>query len=211
MTGWFGRSCLGGLALTLLVGRVARADSDGYACVGAGFIAVEFRAFNTPKIAGAHVLRIARFDSAGGPRWTGEVSIEDFETHTLACGAQTLLFEGIGGRGRGLVSYTIHVDSAGVPSIATHSNDPLYAFRVMPPGPINVGDWAQPGFVSLPSRGGHSSFRLHVTSVTRRVDASELRHMMKTVLEEIDASGMVRRSLLINEGSRIETVDTTFD
>ena len=34
---------------------------------------------------------------------------------------------------------------------------------------------------------------------------------MKTTLEEIDSAGMVRRSLTIYEGSRIETVDKSFD
>jgi hypothetical protein len=31
---------------------------------------------------------------------------------------------------------------------------------------------------------------------------------MKTTLEEIDATGKVQRSLTINEGNRIETIDT---
>jgi len=205
------RSCLSALAMIFALGRVAYADSDGHACVGAGFIAVEFRAFATPDLAGPHILRVARFDVAGGPRWTGEVSVEDFQTHTLACGAQTIMFEGIGERGRGLVSYTIHVDSAGVPSVLARSSDPRYAFRELPSEPMNIGNWARPGVIPLPSRGGYPRFQLHVTERTRRVSAGELRHEMKTTLEEIDASGMVRRSLIINTGSRIETVDTTFD
>jgi hypothetical protein len=210
MTGSFVRSCLGGFALTLSVGRVAHADSDGYACIGAGFIAIEFRAFNTPGIAGPHVLRVARFDSAG-PRWTGEVNVEEFQTHTLACGAQTVLFEGIGEGGRGLVSYTIHIDPTGVPSVVARSNDPHHSFGQMPPGPMNLGNWARPGVMQLPSRASYPRFHLHVTEVTHQVRAGELRHDMKTVLEEIDASGAVRRSLAIHEGTRIETIDTTLD
>jgi hypothetical protein len=154
------------------------------------------------------VLRIARFDSASGPRWTGEISVEDFQTHTLVCGAQTIIFEGIGGRARGLVSYTIHVDSAGAPSVSAQSNDPHYAFRELPLAPMNIGNWARAGVFQLPSRGGFPRFQLHVTETTRRVSAGELRHEMKTTLEEIDATGKVQRSLTINEGNRIETIDT---
>jgi hypothetical protein len=182
-----------------------RADSDGYACVGAGFIAIEFRAFNTPGIAEPHVLRVARFDGVGGPRWAGEVGLEDFQTHTLACGARTIMIEGIGERGRGLVSYTIHVDSAGVPRVGTHANDPQYAFRQLPPGPMNLGNWAQPGVIQLPSRGTYPRFQLRITRVTHRASASALRHEMKTVLEEIDSSGAARATLPINEGSVVET------
>ena len=211
MTGPFLGSCLRGLALTLICARVAHADSDGYACVGAGFIAVEFRAFSTPGIVAPHVLRVVRFDSSGGPRRTGELSVEEFQTHTLACGAQTVMLEGIGERGRGLISYTIHVDPAGVPSVVSHSSDPRYSFSQLPSEPMNIGNWAQPGVIPLPSRGTYPRFQLHVTEVTRPVSAVELRHEMKTVLEEIDRSGAVRRALTINEGSRLETIGTTFD
>jgi hypothetical protein len=205
MTGWAIRSCFYGATLTVLAGRAMRADSDGYACIGAGFIAIEFRAFNTPGITQPHVLRVARFDDVGGPRWAGEVGLEDFQTHTLACGARTIMIEGIGERGRGLVSYTIHVDSAGVPRVGTHDSDPQYVFRQLPPGPMNLGNWAQPAVIQLPSRGTYPRFQLRITRVTRRTSASALRHEMKTVLEEIDPSGAARATLLINEGSFIET------
>ena len=200
------RSFLLSLMLVTVFGRAARADSDGYFCIGAGFIAVEFRAFSTPGLNGPHVLKIARFDAERGPRWAGEVIVEDFQTHTLACGAKTIMFEGAGDRGRGLVTYIIQLDSAGPPRIVSHTSDPGYKFRTLPRGPDNIGNLAQPGIVELSSRGGYPRFQLRVTETSHRVE-SGVQHDTQSVLEEIDASGRVRRSLEIYKGGRYESVD----
>lgn len=121
------------------------------------------------------------------------------------------MLEGIGERGRGLISYTIHVEPTGVPRIVSQGSDPRYSSSQLPSELMNIGNWAHPGIIPLPSRGTYPRFQLHVTDETRRVSAVEVRHEMKTVLEEIDRSGSVRRSLTINEGSRIETADSTVD
>jgi hypothetical protein len=192
--------------LVTVFARKALADSDGYFCIGAGFIAVEFRAFSTPGLNGPHVLKIARYDPERGPRWAGEVMVEEFQTHTLTCGAKTILFEGAGERGRGLVSYIIQLDSAGPPRIVSHTSDPSYKFRTFPRGPDNIGNLAQPGMMELPSRGGYPRFHLRVTNVSRRVE-SGVQHDMQSVLEEIDALGRVGRSLAIYKGGRYESVD----
>ncbi len=191
--------------MALVAGRVARADSDGYACIGPDYVAIEFRAFNTKGITGPHVVRIARFDATGGPRWAGEVVLEEFQTHSFACGARTILIDGAGEGGRGLVSYTIHIDSTGSARIALQTSDPQYGFRQFPADPINLGNWARPGIIQLPSRGTYPKFQLHVTEATVRVDATAMMHNMKTVLEEVDASGALHRSLTMSEGGRLET------
>ena len=200
------RSFLLSLTLVTVFGRKAGADSDGYFCIGAGFIAVEFRAFSTPGLNGPHVLKIARFDPERGPRWAGEVIVEDFQTHTLTCGAKAIMFEGAGERGRGLVTYIIQLDSAGPPRIVSHTSDPGYKFRTFPRGPDNIGNLAQPGMIELPSRGGYPRFQLRVTDTSHRGE-SGVQHDMQSMLEEIDASGRVRRSLEIYKGSRYESVD----
>ena len=204
MAARLGSSLLISLMLVVVTGRDARADSDGHFCVGAGFIAVEFRAFNTHGLSGSHVLRIARFDAEKGPRWTGEVVVEEFQTHTLSCGAKTIIFEGVGERGRGLVSYVVQVDTSGAPRIVSRASDPGYSFRAFPAAPGNIGNWALPGVTPLPNAGGYPRFQLRVTRTDRRVDGG-IRHDMKSVLEEIDRSGQVRRSLLVNEGTLFES------
>lgn len=190
-------------AFALLVPvAVARADSDGYYCVGAGFIAVEFRAFNTPGLHAAHVLKIARFDGMG-PRWDGEVALDDFQTHTLSCGAATVLIEGAG---RGLISYVIRLDSGGPPRIVRHTVDRHYVFNTFPEAPDNIGNWAHEGVRELPNRGAFPRYQLRVTQRSERRDKA-IAHTMTSVLEEVDASGVVLRQLLINTGTLVETVD----
>src|SRR4029450_8332455 len=81
------RSLLIAIFPIVLAVHPAYADSDGYYCVGPGYLAVEFRSFSTPSINGPHVLKILHFDEEQGPRWTGEVLVEDFQTHVLTCGA----------------------------------------------------------------------------------------------------------------------------
>lgn len=60
------------IAAVALLGSpaTARADSDGYYCVGGGFLAMEFRSFNTPGLPGPQVHKIARLDTIHGARWT---------------------------------------------------------------------------------------------------------------------------------------------
>src|SRR5215831_6873877 len=113
------------------------ADSDGYYCVGPGYLAVEFRSFSTPSINGPHVLKILPFDEELGPRWAGEVVAEDFQPHVLTCGTTRIVFEGVGDSRRGLVSYVVEFDSTGWPQISSVSNDPSYVF-VPRNGPENL-------------------------------------------------------------------------
>jgi len=200
------RSVLIGIVLTVAAARPAYADSDGYYCAGSGYLAVEFRSFNGPGTSAPHVLKIVRFDEALGPRWTGEVVVEQFQTHTLTCSADGITFQGAGGLGRGLVSYLVQLDRNGAPRILSHTNDPAHSFDHIPPEPPNLGNWARAGVTPLISAGAAHRFQLRVTETNRR-SRSVIRHDMKTVLEEIDQSGRVIRSLLLNKGSRDETID----
>jgi len=196
------------LAFALMVAaRPVYADSDGYYCVGPGYLAVEFRSFNTPGENAKHVLKIVRFDDVKGPRWTGEVAIEQFQTHTLTCNVDGIVFQGAGGLARGLVSYVVQVDSNGVPRIVSHTSDPAHSFDRIPPEPSSLGNWAKPRLTPLPSPGGTHRFQLQVTETTRRPSRGLIRHEMKTVLEELDQSDRVVRSLLLNKGNRDETID----
>ncbi|HEX7087539.1 MAG TPA: hypothetical protein VF198_14350 [Vicinamibacterales bacterium] len=193
------------LALAALLLPVsAHADSDSYYCVGAGYLAVEFRAFNTPGLSAPHVLRIARFDEQG-PRWAGEVTLEDFQTHTLACGAAAVLIEGAGARERGFVSCLVALD-ADTPRIAWQTATPFQRVGALPPGPPSFFFGSQEGIQELPQRGGHPRFRLHVTRSIDRSGGATYHHIRAT-LEQVDSSERVVRELVIAEGTVTESVD----
>lgn len=191
--------------IAVLAASPLYADSDGYYCVGAGFIAVQFRSFNTPRLKGKHVLKVARFDEVNGPRWAGEVVLEDFQPHTLSCGAKTIFIEGIGKKGRGLVSYSVGVDGDSIRVVA-HNSDPHHDFAYLPEGPPNIGAWARPGVYDLPNRGDFPRFQLRVTR-TSRSEPGRVIHTQRSLLVEIVRGGRPRRSLAIYSGTVVETAD----
>ena len=62
----------------------ARADTDGFHRAGRDCIAFDVR--NALRFgSGAHVVKIARFHSAGGPQWRGEVEDPDLHVHAMRC------------------------------------------------------------------------------------------------------------------------------
>jgi len=189
----------------LLVPVAAHADSDGHFCIGAGYVAVELRSAMTPGLSVPHALKIARFDDRG-PRWAGEVALEDFQTHTLACGAAAVLIEGAGARDRGFVSYLVALDG-GRPRIAWQTATPFDRVGALPPsGPPSFFVGGEEGMHDLPQRGGHPRFRLRVTRSIDRSGGATYHHFTAT-LEEVDGSGNVVRDLVIAEGTVTESVD----
>jgi hypothetical protein len=199
------QSLVTALFVILIVVLPAGADSDGYYCAAPGYLAVEFRSFSTPSINGTHVLKILHFDEERGPRWTGEVAAEDFQAHTLTCGEKQIILEGIGDSRRGLVSYAIELDPDGWPRIISVRNDPSYVF-VARKEPPNLGLWAKPGVTLLPGGSPSHHFQLRVTeSVSGQ--SHEILHHKRTVIEELDGSGKVLRSLQLTEGTQVESVD----
>jgi hypothetical protein len=198
------------LIFILLVVAVesAYADSDGFYCVGPGFLAVEFRSFAMPGIDAPHILKIVRLDEVQGPRWAGQVALEDFQPHTLNCTADRVDISGAGNRDRGLVSYVVALDTSGMPRIVSHTTDPQHSFNdVSSLAPLHsLGLWSLPGITVLSSGATPRRYQLHVTQMSHRVDRG-IDHDMKTVLEELDGSGKISRSLVLNEGTRYESVD----
>lgn len=190
------------LAVLAIPARAAYADSDGYYCTGPGYLAVEFRSFNTPGLSGPHVLKIVRFDAERGPRWAREVVLEDFQPHRLTCGLDGVTIEGWG---IGFLSYDIALDTSRVPRIRTRVADPGRKFSPLGPTPGNLGDWASAGVRPIPAIEGLHRFQLRVAR-TSRPESQGIRHEGTTELEELDESGKVVRSLLLHRKTTYEPV-----
>src|SRR4029077_5935929 len=101
------RRILIGLLFSLSIALPAVADSDGYFCVGPDYLAMEFRSFNTPGLAGPQVVKNLHLEKDGEPRGEGGVIVEVFQPHRIVCEPQTVLLEGAGHGGRGWVYYTV--------------------------------------------------------------------------------------------------------
>ncbi len=190
------------LAVLVLSARPAFADSDGYYCTGPGYLAVEFRSFNTPGLRGPHVLKVVRFDALHGPRWAGEVILDDFQPHRLTCGPDSVTLEGWS---EGFVSYEVALDANRVPRIRARAADPGRKFAPLSPTPGNLGDWAQPGVTPIPAPGESHRFQLRVTR-TSQPERGGIRHSGTTEFEQLDESGKVVRSLLLHRSSRYEPI-----
>jgi hypothetical protein len=197
------RRILIGLLLTLATALPAAADSDGFFCIGPDYLAMEFRSFNTPGLAGPHVLKILHFDKDNGQRWAGEVILEDFQPHRMVCQPQSVLLEGAGNGGRGWVYYTVALGATGGPGIASVRNDPAHVFIPSEDLP-NLGNWARPGIIPLRISSSRH-FQLRVIETSFR-EERQIRHDKRTVLEEMDDSGRVIQSLPITEGTSYESL-----
>ena len=190
------RQILTALALLALSAQTARADSDGYFCIGPNYLAVQLRSFNTPGLRGPHVLRIVHFDTARGPRWAGEVVLEDFQPHGMTCSANGVAISGW------TDDYAIALDAGLAPRLLsrTKRNAPRKARQM-----VNLGSWAQPGITPIAVNGGVPRFQLRIVRASRGVEGGVDHHTTST-LEQIDSSGKAIRSLLLHDGRLFEPV-----
>lgn len=184
----------------------AFADSDGYYCTAPGYLAAEFRKFSTPEIKNPHVLKIVTFAEGLDPRWSGEVSLEDFQTHKLICTPNGgIMIEGVADHGRGLVTYEIKIDFQGLPSIQSVKSDPNYVFQAKD-GPPNLALAAPTGTVPLTAASGTQRFQLRFIRGAFRREGDMRLQDRQTLLEQLDEHGTVIRSLVIFHGTDIETL-----
>lgn len=78
------------LALLLVIGTVGSAfsDSDGYFCVGQGYLAYEFNGLSAPD--SGHVLYIVYLGAEAGISAPVKVMLEPFQTHGMKCVENTI-------------------------------------------------------------------------------------------------------------------------
>lgn len=190
---------LGGLG-----SQPAYADSDGYYCVGPGYLSVEFRSFNTPGLSGSHVLRIIRFGGERGIYEAGEVVIEDFQPHVMTCGANRVQ---ISGYDREPVTYTIDVRDT--PRVLHYARLPGQQLD-SPPQPLkNLGQWASPGTIRLPSSDAQHTYQLVMTAEPPEGQQPEggILHRSRTELQQLDREGRLVARLVLYEDEWFESID----
>jgi hypothetical protein len=185
-------------AIALLAGsaQAAHADSDGYFCIGPNYLAVQLRSFNTPGLRGPHVLKIVHFDTAGGPRWAGEIVLEDFQPHGMTCTANGVAIAGWAD------DYAIALDAGLTPRLVSRRKRDA---RPKAPPMVNLGNWAQQGITPIAVNGGVPRFQLRIVRASRGVKGGVDHHTTST-LEQVGSSGKAIRSLLLHDGHFFEPV-----
>ncbi len=177
----------------------ARADSDGYFCVGRDYLAFELRGGLSSE-GTAHVLRVVRFGSQG-IRLAGEVLLEDFQPHRMVCGDEQVRIGGFSSRP---VEYVIDVPSGAAPRVAHVVTNPQWA--VQRTELRNLGAWSSSGTVALPSTDPSHTFHLVMTETEERL-GDEILHHKRTEMVMTDREGKIRQRLELFSGHRVETID----
>jgi hypothetical protein len=177
----------------------AAADSDGYYCVGRGYLAYELRGGLSSEGSG-HVLRVVRFGTEG-IRLAGEVVLEDFQPHRMVCGDEQMRIGGFASRP---VEYVVDVASAAVPRLSHVVTNPQLATQRTELR--NLGAWSPNGTVALPSGDPLHAFHLVTTATEERV-GDEILYQKRTEMVMTDRDGKVLERLELFIGHRIETID----
>jgi len=88
---------------------------------------------------------------------------------------------------------------------AKWSANPAHVF-VPADEPPDLGNWARPGVIPLRLSSISRHFQLCITDSSFR-EGRQIRHNKRTVLEEMDDSGRVLRSMPITECTQYESID----
>jgi hypothetical protein len=129
------------------------ADSDGYFCASKTYLAYELRQGITPCVTG-DVLKLVRLERERGIQMGGDVTLPDFQVHTLTSGEDSIEIGGHGTVRTGdppLTNCVIKIASVrkDVPDSAQCGEDPTqkHDWRTEGPEPQNLGRWGRPGSI----------------------------------------------------------------
>ncbi len=196
------RSCFVGIlsvVMFALMGSTARADSDGYYCVGDGYLAYQLRGGLSTMAVSGHVFRVVRFGHDIGLEMAGELVLPDFQPHKMVCQRNEVT---IAGWVDGPVEFVIDVSDA--PTLLRKVSNPDMALRRS--SMSNLGEWVSAGTVPLKSNDANHDYRLVMTERSEKTPGGFVHHK-QTVMEMVDAEGAVVQSLPLFDGEREETVD----
>jgi hypothetical protein len=188
--------------LGLALAPEAWADSDGYFCVGAGYLAYELREWSAPE--GTHVLKVVRVGQPDGVSEPATLPLADFQVHGMRCEAKRIVVLGWDRR------YTIALPSDGPPRI--ESADPRPAGKVpMEYRVDSLTDSRRSRTIRIPSTRHGRIYDLQIThresAATASGQGGVIHHETTTTLIERDLTGMVVSHRRIHAGVAKETVD----
>ena len=180
--------------LGLVCPATAVADSDGYYCIGPGYIAYETRYATQPS---QHQLHVVRFSSRDGIVTMPPIVLEDFQVHGMNCQGTVIELRAWARR------YTVDIADPSHPTI-TAGSTPLVG-RPSPSG--NLGHWSTEGVVDL-AGDTTPEFQLVIARVARPVTGG-IEHYTTSALIRRNTTprGVIRESLTVFQGIFLETVD----
>lgn len=191
------RTFVAGMALASLFWPVAaRADSDGYACMGRGYVAFETRFSQSPA---RHLLHIVQFSPARGIVRLPPIPLEDFEVHAMRCRPTIVDVEGW------TDGYSVDISDPSRPVITSR---PRIRDRNAA-ATFSVGAGARDTVIDLDGGAFPGEFQLVMARVFRRlaqgVERYTFTHLVRR--DQGPALGRLLESVKVFEGVFLETGD----
>jgi hypothetical protein len=179
----------------LLTPTIAVADSDGYYCVGRGYIAFETR-FSTP--ASGHLLYVVRFSRSQGIVALSPIALDDFQVQGMTCGPTAVALTD------GTTRYAVNLAELGRPVVTTEA----MPFDPKTPTPANLGHWARDTVIDLEGDGPPGQFQLVISRVSRTITGGiEHYTFSRLVRRDPKPGGFILESASLFEGIFLESVD----
>ena len=180
-------------AVSLVSPPLVKADSDGYYCIGRGYIAYETRFATQPS---QHLLHVIRFSSTGGIVPIAPIPLEDFQVHSMTCHDTVIELNAWTTR------YVVDITNLQRPTVTSEPK---------PAGPgagseAGLGHWSQEGVLDLQGDAQPREFQLVIARVSRPVEGG-VEHYTITELIRRDRGGRILASLELFNGIFLETID----
>ena len=185
------------LVFATLNGQTALADSDGYFCIGPGYVAYEAAGLEIP--ATGHVLFIV---NVGGPEGIAEpiaVQIDIFQAGGMNCGEQFIVFDG---------GYTVDISDRENPRYLGIRKGTTIKESI---ASGNIAMWPYAGAYAIPTNDGSHHYTLviaHVEEVVEQQYGSLILHHMTAKVVQVDSTtARPVRSRILHDGVALETID----
>jgi hypothetical protein len=149
------RASLFAFLVAVVCPTTALADSDGYYCVGKGYLAFETR---WSQASNAHTLTVIRVSRSGGIQRLAPIPLDDFQVHGITCRDTGVDLQGWSRR------YSVDLSAGETPKVTSMAAafDPKAALAQ-----LNLGRLARPGVTDIPSDGIANEFQLVIAQTTR--------------------------------------------
>jgi hypothetical protein len=181
------------IVVALVSPPLVKADSDGYYCIGRGYIAYETRFSTLPS---QHLLHVIRFSSTEGIVTFPLIALEDFQVHSMTCRATVIELNAWTTR------YVVDIANPQSPIITS-------APKSAGPGAgsqAGLGHWSQEGVIDLQGHAHPGEFQLVIARVSRPLKGG-VEHYTITQLIRRDGGGRILASLELFNGIFLETID----
>ena len=169
---------------------LARADSDGYYCVGRGYIAYETRFSTQPS---QHLLHVIQFSSTQGIVRIAPIALENFQVHSMTCHATAIELTGWTTR------YLVDISDVQRPAITSGP-------KPGGPGPGEAGRLNRLGVIDLQGDARPGEFQLVIAGVSRPYKGG-VTHYRLSQLIQWDPRGRILASHNVFTGIFVETAD----